>query len=278
MKTLVNGIYQDTLPVSDRGLQYGDGVWETLLIRSSRIILLEEHLERLLLGCKKLKIKGLDLEALRNEISEITSNFSDGILKIIITRGSGGRGYSPAGLHSPSRILSLHSLPSNFESYRKAGIHVQMCETQLSHQPLLAGFKHLNRLEQILAKSEISPENQEGIVCDFQGNIIEGTMSNIFLVIAGEIFTPKLELCGIKGIMQQSVIRYLSSINIEVIEKTIAIQELDRAEGLFFTNSVIGFWPAKKLNQTTFMNKNNKFINDLYQKVLTHIEFLEKQS
>ena len=275
MKTLVNGIYQDSLLVSDRGLQYGDGVWETLLIRSSCIILLEEHLARLFKGCSILKITALDTQLLRDEIQQITRSFSEGVLKIIITRGSAGRGYSPSNLNSPSRILSIHSIPKTIEKYRKTGIHIQQCETRLAHQPLLSGIKHLNRLEQVLARGEVLPEYQEGVVCDYNGHVIEGTMSNIFIIKNKEVSTPMLKLCGIKGIMRQNVIQYLSSRNIEVIEKIVTISALKDADGIFFTNSVIGFWPTLSFNNKILMG--SKFINHLYKDILNHIENVENR-
>ncbi|MCK5902095.1 MAG: aminodeoxychorismate lyase [Cocleimonas sp.] len=244
MTTWVNGNAQSTLTVSDRGLQYGDGVWETLRIADYRAILLDEHLVRLRWGCRVLALSGLSEALLRQEISCIIKNTTHGILKIIITRGSGGRGYSSQGIKTPTRILSLHPLPPDIEMYRKTGIQIQYCKTQLSHNPRLAGFKHLNRLEQVLARSELSPNCQEGIVCDIKGNVIEGTMSNLFLFRQQQVITPALELCGIKGIMRDYLIRLLQHKKINVIERNVTQEELDTADALIFSNSIIGVWPV----------------------------------
>ncbi len=277
-RILVNGRLQNSLPVSDRGLQYGDGVWETLLISSGKSILLDEHLERLNWGCRVLKILGLDEKILRQEIAFLTQDISHCILKIIITRGSGGRGYSAQGLNKPTRLLALHKLPENIENYRHNGIKIQYCHTQLTHNSLLAGFKHLNRLEQVLARSELVNDCQEGLVSDIQGNIIEGTMSNVFLILGQQIITPSLEQCGIKGIMRAYIISLLAKENIDVIERCVSMQDIDNANGIFFTNSVIGLWFVVKLNERYFEYKKGSFVFTVINNLQKKIRLLEKKS
>ncbi len=277
-RILVNGRFQNSLPVSDRGLQYGDGVWETLLIISGRSILLDKHLERLEGGCRALKIIGLDEKILRQEIAFLTQNISHCILKIIITRGSGGRGYSAHGLNNPTRLLSLHRLPESIENYRHNGITIQYCHTQLAHNSLLAGFKHLNRLEQVLARSELVDDCQEGLVSDIQGNIIEGTMSNVFLILGQQIITPSLGQCGIKGIMRAYIISLLAKENIDVIERCVSMKDIDNANGIFFTNSVIGLWFVVKLNERYFDYKQGSFVSTVIIDLQKNIKVLEKKS
>lgn len=252
MMTLVNGQFQDSLPVSDRGLQYGDGVWETLLISSSHIVLLDAHLKRLQWGCNRLKITGLDETVLRQEISLISKDISDCILKIIITRGSGGRGYSAQGLNSPTRILSLHTIPERIDYYRNSGINIQYCTTQLSHNPHLSGFKTLNCLEQVLARSELTNDYQEGLVSDIQGNIIEGTMSNLFLIVGDQVITPLLTQCGIQGIMRAYIMSLLAKENIELVERNVSVGDINHAKRIFFTNSVIGLWFVNNIDNIVF--------------------------
>jgi 4-amino-4-deoxychorismate lyase len=248
MTTLVNGQFQDSLPVSDRGLQYGDGIWETILISSGRLILLDEHLNRLQWGCHSLKITGLNEAALHQEIQLISKDVSHSILKIIITRGSGGRGYSAQGLNSPTRILSLHKPPETIDYYRNSGINIQYCTTQLSHNPQLSGFKTLNCLEQVLACSELTDDHQEGLVSDVHGNIIEGTMSNLFLIVGEQVITPLLTQCGVQGIMRAYIISLLLNENIELVERCVSKQDISDADRIFFTNSVIGLWFVTKIN------------------------------
>ena len=275
MTTLVNGQLQDLLAVSDRGLQYGDGIWETVLISSGHLILLEQHLQRLQKGCEALNLQGLDERVLRREISHFTKNIDNSILKIIITRGSGGRGYSYSGLNSPTRILSLHDIPQGIQQCRDNGICIQYCKTQLSHNPQLSGFKHLNCLEQVLARNELLDNNKEGIVCDTNHNVIEGTMSNIFLINKHTVITPILEQCGIKGIMRAYIISLLDKKNIALIKKQVSLDDVQSADALFFSNSVIGLWPVKKLNDKTFTHKDGSFSSTIISYLQHHIKKLE---
>lgn len=277
MTTLVNGQHQDSLAVSDRGLQYGDGVWETILVSFYKPILLEEHLQRLKKGCEALNLQGLDESLLRNEINHLIKNTQSAILKIIITRGSGGRGYSYRGLHSPTRILSLHDIPPDIQYYRDNGICVQYCKTPLSRHPTLSGFKHLNRLEQVLVRNELLDNHQEGIVCDTDGYVIEGTMSNIFLIRDNVVITPLLDQCGIKGIMRAYIISLLDKKNIDLIERQVSIEDIWSADALFFSNSVIGLWPVKKLNDTTFRFKSDNFPANTIDYLQQNIKKLEIQ-
>lgn len=275
---LVNGEFQDSLPVSDRGLQYGDGVWETLLISSGHIVLLDEHLKRLQWGCRVLNIFGLNEQVLRKEILLISEPIPHAILKIIITRGSGGRGYSAQGLNSPTRLLSLHQRPEHIDVYRKRGITIQSCNTRLAHNPQLAGFKHLNRLEQVLARSELSDDCQEGLVSDTQGNIIEGTMSNLFLIAGEKIITPSLIQCGIQGIMRAYIISLLDKENIAVIECCVSEKDIENADGIFFSNSVIGLWFVRQFNQRHFSYKKGSFRGDMMTYLQKNIKRLEEKS
>ncbi len=275
MTILVNGQFQDSLPVSDRGLQYGDGVWETILISSGKLILLDEHLKRLQWGCCSLKIIGLDESALHHEIQLISKNVSHRILKIIITRGSGGRGYSAQGLHSPTRILSLHKPPETIDYYRNSGINIQYCTTQLSHNPQLSGFKTLNCLEQVLARSELGDDYQEGLVSDIDGNIIEGTMSNLFLIVGEQVITPLLTQCGIQGIMRAYIISLLANENIELVERPVEKQDIRTADRIFFTNSVIGLWFVTKINSIEISTRKENHDCKIISTLIDNISKLE---
>ena len=275
MTTLVNGQLQDSLAVSDRGLQYGDGVWETVLISFGYTILLEKHLSRLQKGCEALNLQGLDVSLLRHEIRYFTQNSDNRILKIIITRGSGGRGYSSHGLCSPTRILSLHDIPSDIYHYRDNGICIQYCKTQLSRNPQLSGFKHLNRLEQVLARNELRDKYKEGIVCDTDNNVIEGTMSNIFIIRNNTVITPLLDQSGIKGVMRAYIISLLGKKNIRLIEKQVSIDDIQSADALFFSNSVIGLWPVNKIYDKKYAYKDDVFSVDVIGYLQFQIKKLE---
>jgi 4-amino-4-deoxychorismate lyase len=258
---LVNGESTEVLPVSDRGLQYGDGVWETIAIEKGEAIWLEEHLERLNRGLNALKITTINFDLLREEINQIIGELGkhqhliipNKILKIIITRGSGGRGYNPQGCTKPTRILSLHPWPDYPASYSSKGITMTLCETRLSHNPRLAGFKHLNRLEQVLARSEFGTEYQEGLVTDIDGNVIEATMSNLFIVTKNQtILTADLSQCGIEGIARLKIINILQKAGYEVCITKYKVADVLQAKSVFLSNSVIKMWPVKSFQHSTY--------------------------
>lgn len=249
----VDGELCDYLPVTDRGLQYGDGVWETLRIAQGQAVFLQQHLERLQHGLNMLDIP-LDVSLLEKQLKQCLVGVDTGVLKIIVTRGSGGRGYMPPKDSRSRIIISLHPLPDYPEHYYDSGIEVGLCETRLSHNPQLAGFKHLNRLEQVLARKElIGIGCPEGVVRDYAGNVIEGTMTNLFILKEEKIFTPDLTFCGIKGIMREFVMQhcYARGIQVEVLS-TIRMEQLLTADALFLCNSVIGIWPVKHFQNKTY--------------------------
>ena len=247
---LINGQYSDCLPISDRGLQYGDGVWETIRIKNHHPILLAQHLERLHTGLTALAIHTLDVNALTLEIKRLQQSQQEAVLKIIISRGSGGRGYNPAGIQSAaSRILTLHPVPNFPLHYATAGIHLTLCKTRLAHNPILAGFKHLNSLPYVMARGEFSEPYQEGLLRDYQDNIIEGTMSNVFVIKGNTVYTPELKSCGIRGVMQNALIQFLYRLDIAVIwQKSLSVQDIQCADAIFMSNSIIGVWAVKSFS------------------------------
>ena len=169
----VNGRKSRSVDARDRGLQYGDGVFETMRVRRGRIRLLEYHLERLEAGCGRLEIAGPSLAALRRELARIAALGGEGVLKLIVTRGSGRRGYRPTGRERCTRIVALHGLPKAAAHGAAAPARVRLCETPLGLNPRLAGLKTLNRLESVLARAEWSDERiWEGLMRDVDGNIV----------------------------------------------------------------------------------------------------------
>lgn len=252
---LVNGKATDVLPVSDRGLQYGDGVWETIALRNGNPVQLEAHLQRLQRGLDALSIRHLDSALLTQEIKQITSTSvaTSEVLKIMITRGSGGRGYNPDGCKEPTRILSLHPWPDYPQSYVEQGVDLTLCETRLSHNPQLAGFKHLNRLEQVLARAEFTSEFQEGLVRDINEDVVEATMSNLFVINQDDsISTPDLTQCGIEGIARSQIINQLDKIGVNVLIVKLRVEDVLKAKALFLSNSIINIWPVKTFQDVSY--------------------------
>jgi len=239
---LVDGEQTDSLPVSDRGLHYGDGVWETIAVVAQVPQFIDEHFARLSKGCQALAIDVPDFRLLEAEIKSLCDSVDElAVLKIIITRGSGGRGYRPDAASCPRRILSLHPWGKHVFHYREQGIQLARCNTRLSINPQLAGFKHLNRLEQVLASTELSNTAQEGLMLDYNDHVIEGTMSNLFIISPDNaIKTPLLNQCGVSGIMRQQLIDWLAEHeNLPVLERKITLDDVHNAKSIIMTKSAM---------------------------------------
>ena len=252
----INGVPEASVPVSDRGLAYGDGVFETIRISAGQPTLAALHWSRLQCSCERLNIP-LDLDLLKGEIGRFLweQSTTTAILKIIITRGSGGRGYNPEGCSRPTRCLSLHPLPVRTPDPAFSGARVMRCETRLGRS-VLAGMKHLNRLEQVLARAEWQGDDwDEGVVCDFDGYLIEGTMSNLFVVTtSGCLLTPDLSGCGVAGVCRQFIQRQSAkwglTVNIGLISAALDdLNDLNNVAEVFLCNSVNGVWPVVQLGE-----------------------------
>lgn len=246
---LINGKTDSQLSVMDRGLQYGDGVFETIAVTEGRCCLWGFHIERLIEGCQRLGMPAPDASLLLDEAQRAIASADTGVLKIIITRGSGGRGYRPPDDVSLNRILICSPVPCFPDDAQQQGVAIQTCSTRLGRNASLAGIKHLNRLEQVLASMEWSdPLISEGLMLDESDRVIEGTKSNLFIVKEGVLRTPDLTQCGVSGVMRALVIDIAKSMDISVVVSDITMHDLRMADGLFLTNSLIGIWPVRELD------------------------------
>ena len=225
-----------SISVDDRGLNYGDGLFETMLLQQGSIRFFHAHLGRLRQSCERLAMRYPGDEVLDKDVSALTKDVRDGVVKILLTRGSGGRGYRPAKDSAPTRIVTLHARPDP-----KTEIKAQWCSTRLSRNPALAGMKHTNRLEQVLAAAElIDSWIDEGLMLDLEGEVVCGTSSNVFIVRHGELMTPDLRYCGVRGIMRAQVLRTAHSLGIAFHEEPLYPHDIEAASELFVTNAVRG--------------------------------------
>jgi 4-amino-4-deoxychorismate lyase len=242
---LVNGEPSRCVDVSDRGFQYGDGVFTTILVQNGLPLLLDRHLMRLARDCRKLKIPFPASEILMQEVETLCQADPNGVLKIQLTRGVGSRGYRIPPRSATTRVLSINPLPDYPETLRRQGVPIRVCQIRLGINPALAGVKHMNRLEQILARSEWDDEEcREGLLLDTEGYVTEGTMSNLLIVKDGILLTPKLDRCGVAGIMRDVVMERASDRGILVKEARLSLSNLGEADEIFLTNCVIGIWPV----------------------------------
>jgi 4-amino-4-deoxychorismate lyase len=247
---LINGEEKSCLDFSDRGLQYGDGLFETIEVKNGQAVFLKQHMDRLISGCQKLLIPFSNISDLKKEIATVISSQERAVLKVLITRGGGGRGYQQPEIIKPTRIVILHPFPQFPDFYKTQGVKVRICNSRLGLNPNLAKIKHLNRLEQVMARSEWhGSDYQEGLMLDINDNIIEGTMSNFFVVKNDCLYTAKLDQCGIMGIIRGIVFQAAADLQIKIVEARLQTQQCYEADELFLTNSIIGIWPIKQLQQ-----------------------------
>ena len=245
-RTLINGLESNTVLASDRGLSYGDGVFETLAVVDGRPRLLAYHQNRLRNGLSRLGIPLKDMSELWLEVEDLASKQEKAVIKVVVTRGVGERGYRSPKNPEPTRIVQLNSWPQYPDRFYTRGIEMRLCRYRLGHAPELAGLKHLNRLEQVMARSEWSDPNvPEGIMLDVDGRVISGTMSNIFIASDNTLVTPLLSRCGVNGVMRQAVMDKGKILGFGVSEEHLLLDDLKAADEVFVCNSLVGIWPVK---------------------------------
>ncbi len=249
---LVNGVAMETVSVRDRGFQYGDGLFETIAVHRGASLLWERHIQRLLAGAVRLGMLPPEAALLRAEAEQLCRDVERGVLKIILTRGIATRGYRPDASAATTRVLSLSPWPEYPPSWSAAGVAVRLCQTRLAAQPRLAGLKHLNRLEQVLARAEWGDDYAEGLMQDESGNVIEGTMTNVFLVEQGTLCTPEVTRCGVEGVMRGAALEQAKRLGIVCRVGPVTPAQLERADEIFLTNSLIGLWPVQRIEKRSY--------------------------
>lgn len=229
------------VPFDDRGLAYGDGVFETVLLRAGAPVLWHYHAARLLLGCQRLGMP-LPCQASLEATWQGQPTAELEVLKILLTRGSGGRGYAQPEVVNP-RLLSQRTPFKPLIHRWQQGVTVRICNLRLGHQPRLAGIKHLNRLENVLARQEWSDASiAEGVLADSEGLVIEATSMNVFWQQAGEVFTPLLDQCGVAGTLRAALIDQGL-----VRQASLPVSQLASVAQCWVGNSVQGIWPVTTL-------------------------------
>jgi 4-amino-4-deoxychorismate lyase len=260
VSTWINGRKSTRIDYRDRGLQYGDGVFETMRVRRGQVRLLEYHLQRLDAGCRRLAIAGPSKRNLRRELERAAALRSEGILKLIVTRGRGLRGYRPTGRERCTRILTLHSMPQGMLRDGSTPVRVRLCATALGQNPQLAGLKTLNRLESVMARSEWRDTRiWEGLMRDVDENIVCGTMSNLFLKRGSSLMTPLLDRCGVAGVMRRWILETASELDLKPLERRIRWQDLREADEVFMSNALVGVKSVGSLQRGTSFQRLTRF-------------------
>lgn len=251
--------------LSDRGLAYGHGLFETILLHDSKLPLIKRHLARLEKGASLLNIPvkfELVSEYLNLFLDQLEArSISQGVVKVIVTAGQGGRGYQSPEMIKPCIICSYSSLPKEIKEFRNKPINVRCCKHRLPDSQTLAGIKHLNRLDQVLARNEWSDHHyQEGLMFTESDHLIEAVSANVFVkTAAGDWVTPSLEQVGIVGVMRSLMIEEIfPACDIQIAVSRITVDELSECQSLLLCNSIKGLATVKSIH-----NQRNQSLNSL---------------
>ena len=284
--SLINGVFSNKVSVFERGLAYGDGLFETMTWQNfnsdeypNQVEFWTRHLQRIFIGCRTLSIKPPNSKILNNYKNKILKKanilgLNKGILKIIISRGIGGRGYKYDKDIKPTIIFLAFPFSKYPEKFYKKGVSVRFCDSRLSSNENLVGLKHLNRLDSVLARAEWSNQKIfEGLFCDDKENIIEGTMTNIFLVRKNTLYTPEIKESGINGIMRQVIIENYKNFFDQIKITKIRRGNIREFQQIFLTNSVLKIMPVAKIEENKFsvLGKIKEIID--YYELQENLEF-----
>jgi 4-amino-4-deoxychorismate lyase len=243
----VDGRSASDVSVLERGLHYGDGLFETLAVVGGVPRLLARHLKRLATGCERLGL-GADVGAVEAEVRRVARVHVRAVIKVIVTRGAAvARGYALHGMEIPTRITLRYPWPREDATVR-SGARVRMAALRYGENPQLAGLKHLNRLEQVLARREWDdPGIMDALVFSSSGDLVSGTHSNVFMVRDGTLLTPRLDRCGVAGVLRAQVLESAAACGIQAHERVLGAADLAAAQELFLTNALIGIRPVQEL-------------------------------
>jgi len=256
--SLINGSFEQAISALDRGFSYGDGVFRTMRVRNGLPVSWPFHYQKLVADCAVIGIVCPSAELLMSDFQklfeqELFLDDSDLVAKIIITRGEGERGYAPPVITVPTRVLIKSNLPQYSAAHYEQGVQLHVCDTKLAAQPKLAGIKHLNRLENVIARMEWRDESIfDGLMMNDANQVIECTMSNIFVRFGNQLITPDLSKCGVAGITRQRILGLSSVLDLAVSTEEITLEQLLKADEVLICNSLYGAFQVTKIAGTSW--------------------------
>lgn len=255
--SIINGSLNSTISPLDRGLAYGDGVFRTLKVVDGLPEHWPLHYQKLVADCGAIGIVCPSAELLMSDLQQLFNAEETAVVKIIITRGDGERGYTPPAVTAPMRLLTKSAMPEYPQLNFTEGVSLHICKTRLAHQPVLAGIKHLNRLENVLARMEWNdPAISEGLMLDMDGNVIECTSANIFARFDKVLVTPNLDQCGIAGITRQRILDLAHTQGLKTKIETFNLEKLFSADELIICNSLYGAWQVREVSNKTWAKQD----------------------
>ncbi len=250
---LINGRFDAHLSPLDRGFAYGDGVFRTLPVREGVPRDWPLHYRKLHEDCAALGLACPDAAALRTDIQTLCGQEAAAVAKIVVTRGEGARGYALPEDGRINRVVLKTAYPRYPQQYFSAGVNLHLCALRLASQPRLAGVKHLNRLENVLARMEWQDARiADGLLLDGVGNVIECTMSNLFMRTDSTLVTPDLGQCGVAGLTRQRVLEFAPRLGYAAEVRSFGLPELLQADEVIVCNSLIGAWQVRSLGAATW--------------------------
>lgn len=246
LECLVEGEISDHVSALDRGLHYGDGLFETMAVFQGTPRFWQGHMDRLAVGCEQLGLPLTPQSVLLREVQTVSAGRRRCVVKVIISRGTSGRGYAFEASDRTNRVVCAWAWPEDPGDLVHTGIRTRICNLRLGIQPALAGLKHLNRLEQVLARAEWSDRSiHEGILLDAEDHVVSAISSNIFLVVGDRLLTPRMDRCGVRGVMRSAI---LSAFRERCEQRRITLDMLPEADEVFVCNAVRGVFPVTRID------------------------------
>lgn len=252
----INGQLQEQLAVADRGTQFGDGCFTTARVRDGHIVWLDRHLARLRLAARRLMLPAIDWPRLTLEMNQAAQGRRDGIVKVILTRGRGGRVYGIQGCDNPTRIVMQADYPAHYARWREKGICLSLSTVALARSELLAGIKHLNRLEQILIRIELEQRSaDEVLVLDTSGALVECCAANLFWRKGNNVYTPDLSYAGVDGVARQQIILLLTDSDFELHIVSEPVEALADADEVIICNALMPIVPVNQAQSWCYRSR-----------------------
>ncbi len=282
VNSLINGVASDYLTINDRSIHYGDGLFETILCSNNKLYYWSQHFQRLQDSAQQLKIACPQEQVLLDDITRLleenkpesgSASEVAWAIKIIVSRGAGERGYKFSKNITSSRLVLLSSLEAEHSSLLSQQLlsgELFICKQQVSINENLAGLKHLNRLENVMARNEWNDKARnsfiDGLMLNANQHVIEGTMSNLFAIKDKQLFTPELNLSGVNGIMREMIIDLASKNNIKTSLINLTLDDLTAMDELFISNSLIAMKAVTKLGDSLY--KDQAVANMIFSELL----------
>ena len=267
---LINGKNRDSISVFNRNMQYGDGLFETFVAKDNCILFWKKHFSRLNTGCEKLKIKKIEESIWLNDIKKalgLTSH-NNCVIKLIQSRGNSQRGYSYPDDILPVRVVIVSEM---VKPKFKRSFSLEYAQSGYHSNPILAGIKHCNRIEQILARASL--KRDEAIMLDENQNIISVTQGNIYFIFGQRLVTPKLDRCGVIGSRRPLILDLAESLEMNVEQANISINEAKKADEVFISNSIIGIQSVSSIEDCQFPKSSiTEQINKAFESVTQDIK------